>query len=144
MHGWDPVTGLGSVNFSALRNRTFYVKADESTDDKYTYNDDDDDFYGRGVGFDKLNFLLGTIAMASIFFLILEFVIENWSILCGDDMIRACVRECRRLWRKFLRLCSFWGEDLNDDDSDWTDGDEMIPINFVPRRGPRVQTTIAQ
>ena len=137
------MSGLGSLDYSVLLSHLLsYNGTDNDDATNYMYLNDDN-YSGRGLGFDRLNFLLGSIAMAAVFFLVLEFLIENWSIICGDPCIRSCARECRLIWRRLVRQLTVFE---NSDDIDPDDDEEMIPITVRTgrRRGPEVATTIAQ
>ena len=123
------------------------VSSNHTDDDdaaNYAYPDDDD-YGGKGLGFDRLNFLLGSIAMAAVFFLILEFLIENWSTICGDQCIRSCAREWRLVWRRLVRQFIIV-ENGDDNDIDIEGDEELIPMTARAgrRRGPQVATTVAQ
>ena len=143
--GWDPVSGLGSLDYNILLAQSiFYNQTDNDDIANYANpGSDDDDYGGRGLGFDRLNFLLGSIAMAAVFFLILEFLIENWSTICGEQCMRSCAREWRLIWRRLVRQFSIVNNDGDDTEMD-NDEEEMIPIARGGRRGPQVTTTIAQ
>ena len=144
--GWDPVSGLGTLDYNILFSQSLSYNSTDSDDiEKYELPDDDDDFGGRSLGFDRLNFLLGSIAMAAVFFLILEFLVENWNTICGEQCMRSCAREWRLVWRRLVAQFTI-SESEDDLDLELEDDEEMVPIttNAGRRRGPHVATTVAQ